>query len=97
MATTKRYRPADYLRGSTQIGKKYTAYDTYGQGRPDFGAGAGPGEPYHEVQKIVRKPAKPPKWVPPQASPLPSHIPNLPGTVKRDPRIDAIRRRLGWA
>lgn len=77
------YTPPDYLRGSKTVGKKYTAYNTYGQGRPDFGKDLGPGEPYHEVQKTVQKPipqSRLPKW----------------GTINslHDARLSAIRRRL---
>lgn len=95
------YTPPDYLRGSKQIGKSYTAFDTYGQGRPDFGHGAGPGEPYHEVQKKVAPVpkwggtgSKSPRWAPGinigqgNTSSLP--IPDR----NADPRIEAIRRRL---
>ena len=83
----KNYKPDDWLKGSTRVGGDYTAFDTYGQGRPDFGHGAGPGTPYHTVQKKVQLPKiNTPKW----------GIPMGTGTSV-DPRISAIRRRLGWA
>lgn len=101
----KTYKPGDWLKGSTTIGKQYTAWDTYGQGKPDFGAAQGPGDPYHEVQKTVRRPVKPPKWVPPKTLPQAPGRPSErswipPGTISTghsDPRISVIRRRLGWA
>lgn len=46
-------KPPDWLSGSMVKGKKYTAWDTYGQGTPDFGKGSGPGEPYHKTTNIV--------------------------------------------
>lgn len=94
------YTPNDYLRGSKKIGGSYTAFNTYGQGRPDFGKGPGPGEPYHEVQKKV---APIPKWggtgskgvrwapginIGQGNTSLPVQDRNV------DPRIEAIRRRL---
>lgn len=80
-----RNAPTDYLRGGKTkghtVGEGYTAWNTYGQGKPDFGKGPGPGEPYHEVQKKVQKPLpgsqKPPWATVPgrKASPMPSPIP----------------------
>jgi hypothetical protein len=97
------YKPNDYLRGSKRVGGSYTAFDTYGQGRPDFGKGPGPGEPYHEVQKKVApmpkwagSGSKSPKWAPGvnigSSNVNPSTQPANIGSG--DPRIDAIRRRL---
>lgn len=109
----KVFKPSDYLKGPTIIGQNYTAWDTYGQGRPDFGKGAGPGDPYHEVIK------KNSGLNPPQRGGIPSgttgsdyHRPTqggyggvngggfLPGGSGNlgtgDPRIMAIRKRLGW-
>jgi hypothetical protein len=104
------YKPSDYLRGSKTIGGKYTAWDTYGQGRPDFGKGSGPGEPYHEVQKNVKLPKPKPRLPSPGKFPKPTPRPNNPSLPPfenasagppgsfspRNPRIEAIRRRLGW-
>lgn len=106
MSVLKSYTPADYLRGSKKVGGTYTAFDTYGQGTPDFGHQKGPGEPYHEVQKKVKAV---PKWAKPQGTHLPwaPGIPiggsnqetkpwwgnQLPG-AGGDSRIEAIRRRL---
>jgi hypothetical protein len=97
------FTPADYLKGSRKVGGAYTAWDTYGQGRPDFGVGAGPGTPYHEVQKKVKAPAPwgsmghsqtpLPKWAGGMQS-LPTNNTAIGGS---DPRITAIRKRLGWA
>jgi hypothetical protein len=100
-----RYVPPDYLSGSKTIGGKYTAWDTYGQGRPDFGVGEGPGTPYHQDQKTV---TAPPPWGPMGTgqTPLPKWaggLPYRPGSTSNppssnvsDPRITAIRKRLGW-
>lgn len=88
--------PDDYLRGSKFVGEKYTAWDTYGQGRPDFGKGAGPGEPYREVQKVM-KPINKPNTPPTKPSPI--NRPNKPQWGSRrlnDARARAIRKRLGW-
>lgn len=52
-AENEKYKPADYLRGDKNVGKKYTAWDTYNQGTPDLGAKAGPGDPYHEKTKVI--------------------------------------------
>jgi hypothetical protein len=97
------FQPGDYLSGSTTIGGKYNAYDTYGQGAPDFGEGAGPGTPYHVVQKTVSRPVKRPAKprglpsAPPIANPPRATLPaRTIGAPKTDPRIEAIRRRLGW-
>ena len=95
-----RNRPFDYLRGGRYVGEKYTAWDTYGQGRPDFGKGAGPGEPYREIIKTNSKAPRPPKQT--QLSP-PVGLPQRPpqggsgGKFHRDARIAAIRKRLGWS
>jgi hypothetical protein len=92
--------PDDYLRGSKFVGEKYTAWDTYGQGRPDLGKGAGPGEPYREIQKTVRPQSAKPS-IPPRDINRPSPV-NRPGwgsaKPKRleDARARAIRKRLGW-
>lgn len=104
MSIMQRYTPPDYLRGSKNVGGTYTAWDTYGQGTPDFGHQKGPGDPYHEVQKKV-KPV--PNWTKPKGIQLPwaPGIPiggnsgpwsnNIPrGDSGGDPRIEAIRRRL---
>lgn len=100
--------PANYLRGSKTIGQKYTAYDNYNQGKPDFGKGAGPGTPYHEVQKTVQKAipgaGKPVNAGPPTNSHI--HLPNWFGrspsignggyldNIVRNARSAAIRKRL---
>lgn len=93
-------KPADYLSGGTSVGDTYNAWDTYKQGKPDFGKGAGPGEPYHQVQKkIAPTRKKPPGNNPPKLGTIVSGVGNStptygpPGT-KSDPRTDAIRRRL---
>lgn len=99
-----KYTPSDYLRGSKTVGESYTAWDTYGQGKPDFGKGAGPGEPYREVQRRVRKP---PAWTKPK-TPTQGVKPSsgriaAPGWIGKsisgssDPRVSAIRKRLGWS
>lgn len=102
-------KPGDYLRGGkthgTTVGENYTAWNTYGQGKPDFGKGPGPGEPYHEVQKKVQTPLpgpkgrmNPPKWAPGPTLPkrpggtLPFTPPGNKGKV--DARLAAIKRRL---
>lgn len=90
-------KPADYLKGSTKIGQKYTAWNTYGQGKPDFGKGKGPGDPYHEVQKTVAKPGIK-KDLPAWAA-RPQGLPDWAqggssSAAKPDPRTEAIRRRL---
>jgi hypothetical protein len=97
-------KPANYLRGSKTIGQKYTAYDNYGQAKPDFGKGNGPGTPYHEVQKIVQKAVpgagKPVTPGPPSSGiKLPKWagrgLPTKPsGTLAKDARVAAIRNRL---
>jgi hypothetical protein len=100
-----RYKPADFLRGSQMVGEKYTAWDSHGQGKPDFGKGAGPGEPYREVQKTNRKPPKASpgssaaKGVMPSQGNVtgPSWIAKGPMANRNDPRIAAIRKRLGWS
>lgn len=98
--------PEDYLRGSKTVGGKYTAWNTYGAGKPDFGKSAGPGDPYHEVEKRVRKPLPIPKggqkptlpWGPPKVRttlPARNNV-GLPQTNDGNMRMEAIRRRLGW-
>jgi hypothetical protein len=87
------YDPLDFLRGSKTIGQKYTSWNTYGQGKPDMGVGAGPGEPYHEVVKKVPNQISPPNnWG------LDVSAPEMVGQKSQvsgtDPRIEAIRRRL---
>lgn len=52
-ADNTKYKPANYLRGDKNPGRKYTAWNTYGQGTPDLGKKAGPGDPYHEVQAVI--------------------------------------------
>lgn len=103
-----KYTPADRLRGGTTVGSNYTAWDTYGQGKPDFGKDVGPGDPYHEVSKKVAKPlpgsgqVKPLPW----GTPNQSRNSNLPNWVNRampssgtgnNAWIDAVRRRLKGA
>jgi hypothetical protein len=104
MAAKKRipkpFTPSDYLMGGKRVGQKYTAWNTYGQGKPDFGKGAGPGEPYHKVTKtnlgkdIIKRPdwgnSKTPVFNKPTAK-------NPKFGVKTDPRTAAIRKRLGWS
>lgn len=90
--------PSDYLRGSKHVGEKYTAWDTYNQGRPDFGKKGGPGTPYHEVQHTNLKSKTPPWALPGKVIPKPpaqrtSHLPQWKPT---DARVSAIRKRLGW-
>lgn len=102
--------PTDYVKGSKVVGEKYNAFNTYGQGTPDFGASKGPGDPYHVVQKTMRaNTAKPTPW---------RSVLNSVGTVfdRNNPpaggvrfgsngtygennynaRVAAIRKRLGW-
>ena len=96
--------PFDWLRGSKIVGQKYTAWDTYGQGRPDFGKQIGPGDPYHEIQKtVVKGSEKPPVEELNAARGITGGLrlgvrgnPNASGTVipQTDPRTEAIRRRL---
>lgn len=98
-------KPVDYLRGGktggTTVGENYTAWNTYGQGKPDFGKGPGPGEPYHEVQKKVQTPLPGPKTNRPGWATLPGRKPAPGGGLpfhppgKPDSRIAAIKRRLG--
>lgn len=88
------YKPPDWLGGSTTVGKPYKAWDDYNQGTPDFGAGNGPGTPYHEVQKVVSKPPK--SAVPAPALRWASSGSNASTGPSSDPRINIIRRRLGW-
>lgn len=73
------YKPPDYLSGGQRIGEKYKAWSTFGSKKPDFGKGAGPGIPYHVVNKTVAKPVKPGNTKP----------------LQTDPRSEAIKRRLG--
>lgn len=98
----KIFKPSDYLRGSQATGKNYTAFNTYGQGKPDFGKGAGPGEPYHEVVKpnlgkniLDKDGQKVPPWKPPTTV---SKKPPWASSSTRplDARTQIIRRRLGW-
>ena len=93
----KYHKPADFLRGSTTVGKTYTGYSNYSQGKPDFGKGAGPGTPYHEVQRLNTGR----DWAPVGGSGSPgtragSYSRPGYGRVTGDPRTLAIRRRLGW-
>lgn len=101
--------PTDYVKGSNVVGEKYTAYNTYGQGRPDFGAKAGPGDPYHVVQKTMRKnTSKPTPWrsvlnsrgdvfnrAPAQQGQQFSSNGTY-GENNYSARVAAIRKRLGW-
>lgn len=80
--------PPNYLSGSKTPGGKYSAWDTYGQGKPDFGKDKGPGDPYHVVQKTIAKtPTKQPKWGSIVAK-------NSAIKATTDARMNAIRRRL---
>lgn len=105
--TPPSYKPTDYLRGSQAVGQKYTAWDNFNQGRPDFGKGAGPGTPYHEVTKKV--PNTPLQWpsgpsTPPSGTrpPKPRWVSQVgvqsrpPSRIANEARINVIRRRLGW-
>lgn len=83
------YKPADYLSGSQTVGQKYNAWNTYGGKKPDFGKGAGPGTPYHVVQKTVKKPSIKP------TSNTPSYGKVVNMGQSGDARVDAIKRRLG--
>jgi len=86
------YDPTDWLRGSKTVGKNYTSWNTYGQGKPDMGAGLGPGEPYHEVVKKVPNQMNPPNW---GLDIKPKEMVGQQSQVGgNDPRIEAIRRRL---
>lgn len=80
------YKPADWVSGGVTIGGKYNRWDTFGQGTPDMGKGAGPGDPYHVVQSIVQKP--PTKPITQPAKDYGNAGPGI------DPRTEAIRRRL---
>ncbi len=90
--------PPNYLRGSHLEGEKYTAYSNYDQGRPDFGKGSGPGEPYHEVTRTVQKPLpgppapKSPRWAPGRSPVKPKPRPT--GNLWNDAKQRAIRKRL---
>lgn len=100
------YKPFDYLKGSKTLGQNYTAWDTYGQGKPDFGKAKGPGDPYHEITKKVRKPTpgapgsgKPLPWgianqsTTPKPSWLPAQVASQRGN-ENSAWINAVRRRL---
>lgn len=93
----KTFSPSDFLRGSKNVGQKYTAWDTYGQGKPNFGKGVGPGSPYREVVKANTgsNATSGGGWTPPRS---PGQTYNRPrsGRLTGDPRTSAIRRRLGW-
>lgn len=81
------YKPPNWLRGSTTVGGTYTGWNDYGQGTPDFGKGAGPGTPYHEVQSRVKAPTPV----------LGNGNRNIGMALSpSNAKIDAIRRRLGW-
>lgn len=88
--------PPDYIRGSKTVGGEYTAWETAGRGKPDFGKSKGPGDPYREVKKKVKKPFPiPPSGAKPDSGygrNLPMQRATLP---KKDLRINAIKRRLG--
>ena len=85
-------KPSDWLSGSNVLGKKYTAWNTYGQGKPDMGKGAGPGEPFHKVEKTNVRAGRP-GWIPNQPS-GPEVVSRSTTSTKSDPRSEAIRRRL---
>lgn len=92
-------KPADWMSGGTKVGDTYNAWDTYGQGKPDFGVGAGPGEPYRQVQKKVPRPkpaikAQLPNYKDIISGAGNSTLPFNPPGTRSDPRTDAIRRRL---
>ena len=91
--------PSDYLRGSKVVGEKYTAWNTYGGSKPDFGKDKGPGEPYHEVTKTVKKevPNVPPKGITPTPGRVLPKLPIRRANVdrnKKDARSMAIANRL---
>lgn len=94
----KTFTPNDYLSGSKTVGQKYNAWNTYGQGKPDFGKGAGPGEPYHIVQKAnVGKNISLPGTINWAGNNANTWQRPTAGTVKNaSPYVAAIRRRLGW-
>lgn len=78
-------KPPDWLRGSMKKGGKYTAWNTFGQGKPDFGKGKGPGDPYHESPGVVGMGK--------------AHRPPIVSNKKTyqpadDARVNAIQRRL---
>lgn len=91
-----KYKPTDYLSGSQVLGKKYKAWDTYGQGTPDLGKGAGPGMPYHVVSKTVKKPKPVPKKPTPWQQKTQETFPGS-NSSSAHARMDALKRRLGWA
>jgi hypothetical protein len=128
----KTFKPGDYLKGSTTVGQNYTAWDTFGQGKPDFGKDLGPGDPYHEVLKKNSGFNPPQRGVGGVDNPVtgpgmgqPIKLGNVFGQPQRngtqptsnggsrsplvnnllqhslnntsDPRIAAIRKRLGWS
>lgn len=85
-------KPSDWLFGSNKVGSKYTAWNTYGQGKPDMGKGVGPGEPFHKIQKTVLRSGGP-DWKPSRPS-GPEVVGRSTTSAKNDPRTEAIRRRL---
>jgi hypothetical protein len=92
----KNPKPRDWAGGSTTIGGTYDAWNTYGQGAPDMGVGAGPGLPYHTTKKKVKTPA--PMPLPSRGGPMSQRPePHWNGGNWNDARISAIRKRLGWA
>lgn len=94
-AFPKIYNPTDFLRGGKKIGDKYTAWNTYGGEKPDFGKGKGPGDPYHETQRTVASYVKEQAKGGLGGAQKPTG-PTWPGgkPTKPDPRSEAIRRRL---
>lgn len=77
--------PSDWLSGGMKNGAKYQAWDTFGQGKPDFGKGKGPGDPYHSVTRTVGKPHASRPQIPRNKTQY---------NPKGDARLDAIQRRL---
>jgi hypothetical protein len=93
----KTFKPKDYLSGSKKVGGKYKAWNTYNQGTPDMGKGAGPGEPYHVVTQTNTGKNFPVKTNPQAPPSTPISVRPRAGTVtSTSPYVAAIRRRLGW-
>jgi hypothetical protein len=91
------FKPADFLRGSTKVGQKYTAWTNYNQGKPDFGKGSGPGTPYSEITRLNTGQNWSQLPSPPRSpSSRPTYSRPSFGRLTDDPRASAIRRRLGW-